>query len=433
MGRISRQWLCIVGALVVATMVSACGSKGSKGVVSSANPGIFNAHSVAFKNATTLMAWGYNGYGQVGDGTSDERHTPVQVLKENSVPLKGMTGFAIGGTHTLAFQNLGGVRAWGNNGNGQLGNGNNNAQALPVTVLTEESGNNELVGVTAVSAGSTHSLALKSDGTVWAWGNNSKGELGIGNTDSKNRAVQVKADANSPLTGVKAIAAGGSHSLALKSDGTVWVWGNNESGQLGKDPKAAQGAITSSTTPLQVTGITGTAVAIAAGGSHSLALMEDGSVWAWGYNYFGQLGAAKVLGNPTLDPNNPASYYRIEPAMITGLSSVSGITAGLDHSVALLADGTLVAWGYNGYGQLGNAATLNINVPDPTQNPVPQQVVKTAAAPHVPLGNIRSVVAVGHHTLAVDGDGNFWAWGNNKNGQLGDNTTDSRSFAAETK
>ena len=175
----------------------------------------------------------------------------------------------------------------------------------PRTTPVQVSGLN---GVIAITARLHHSLALRSDGTVWAWGDNAYGQLGDGTTRNRSMPVQV-----SGLSGVIAVSAGGSRSLALRSDGTVWAWGYNSSGQLG------DGTTTHRSMPVQVSGLSGV-IAFAAGGEHSLALSSDGSVWAWGNNSSGQL-----IDGTTTQRSTPAR---------SGLSPAVGIAAGYDYSLA---------------------------------------------------------------------------------------------------
>ncbi|NJK43908.1 MAG: hypothetical protein HC933_06125 [Pleurocapsa sp. SU_196_0] len=185
-----------------------------------------------------------------------------------------------------------------------------------------------------VAAGGYHSLAVRADGTVWAWGNNVSGQLGDGSNESRNAAVQTR-----NLNGVTSVTAGEYHSLALKNDGTVWAWGDNEDGQLGDDTDTAR------TTPVQVSSLTGI-VAIAAGNSHSLALKNDGTVWAWGMNSDGALGDGSL-------------ETRISPVPVKNLENIVAIAAGGFHSLALRDDGAIWAWGYNADGQLGDATQTN--------------------------------------------------------------------------
>jgi alpha-tubulin suppressor-like RCC1 family protein len=196
------------------------------------------------------------------------------------------------------------VWAWGSNFAGELGNGSSTDSSIPVQV-------SGLTGVTAIAAGDSHSLAVRGDGTAWAWGYNFDGELGNGTTTfNESTPVQVSA-----LTGLTAIAAGGNHSLAMRGDGTVWAWGSNFAGELGN------GTTTNASTPVQVSAPS-SVNAIAAGGIHSLAMRGDGTVWAWGDNSLGE------LGNGT---TNSAST----PVQVSGLAGVTAIAAGDLYSLAV--------------------------------------------------------------------------------------------------
>ncbi len=224
------------------------------------------AHTVALNGNGTVWAWGYNGYGQLGDGTTINKSTPAEVSG-----LTGVRTIAAGAYHSAAVKEDGTVWTWGNNVNWQLGDAITVARSIPVQV-------SEITCVKAIEAGFTHTLAIKEDGTVWAWGNNSNGKLGDGTTVAKSTPVQVNS-----LTGIKAITAGGAYTMVIKEDGTVWAWGTNGNGQLGDGIPFA----VSTPLPVQVSGLTG-AKAIAAGYVHSVALKEDGTVWTWGHNSNGQ-------------------------------------------------------------------------------------------------------------------------------------------------
>ena len=320
----------------------------------------------------TAMLWGDNAKGQIGDGTTTDRKTPVALAGLSPVAV------AAGDQHTLVVNNDGTVWAWGVNGSGQLGDGTTTTRKTPVKV-------SGLSGVTAVSAGLNHSLALKRDGTVWAWGANGNGQIGDGTMTTRKTPVKV-----SGLSGVTAVSAGSSHNLALKNDGTVWAWGNNGSGRLGDST-----AITRKT-PVQVIDAVsgfGYALAIAAGGDFSLAIDQNSSVWAWGDNCSGQVGDGTTV-------------TRKSPVMLPGLqNSAWSIAAGSGHSLAIGGFG-LVAWGSNTKGQLGDGTTTTRKSPV-TINP----------------DGAQAIAAGGTHSLAWSNDVELIAWGNNSDGQLGDGTT----------
>ncbi len=194
-----------------------------------------------------------------------------------------------------------------------------------------------LDGVTTITAGSRHNLALKNDGTLWGWGLNSFGQLGPNSNDTCGGAPCNATPAQIPgLNGVSALAAGYDYSLAVRSDGILWGWGRNEAGQLGN------GSITNSNVPVQAAGLTGVK-AVSAGEDHSLAVKNDGTLWAWGSNEFGDLGTGSTGNSGT-------------PAQVIGLSDVVAVSAGEDHSLAVKNDGTLWAWGLNNVGQLGTSS-----------------------------------------------------------------------------
>jgi len=312
-------------------------------------------------------AWGDNSFFQLDDWTTVNRHTPVPM---RDFP-EGVTALAGGDNHTLALKADGTVWAWGYNFEGAVGNGRRNDVMSPTQVFA---------GAVAIAAGMDHSLARKADGTVWAWGNNDGGNLGDGTRLRRTSPVQVR-----DLNGVTAIAAGWVHSLALK-DGTVWAWGDNDDGQLG------DGTRTLRTSPVQVNNLTAVR-AIAAGWHHNLALREDGTVWAWGDNANGDLGDGTMT-------------VRTTPVQVGNLSGVTAITAGASHSLALKADGTVWAWGYKLMG-----STLD-----------PQNISTTPV--QVPELSEVTAIAAGHiHNLVLMKDGTVRSWGSNAFGQLGDDTT----------
>jgi alpha-tubulin suppressor-like RCC1 family protein len=271
------------------------------------------------QGVTTLRAWGNNYEGQLGDETNGNNRTrPVKVRGLRGAKVEEI---AAGQMHTLALEEDGTVLAWGYNRDGELGDGTNQDNPAPVQVKDFRDPSGRLSGVRAVAAGSVHSLALKDDGTVWAWGYHSDDQLGDGTKANSTRPVRVR-----DLEGVEAVAAGAFFSLALKEDGSVWAWGANTSGQGNKvSGQLGEDAVSSSDEPVEVVDLGGGVEEIVAGASHVLALKEDGTVWAWGANDVGQLGNG-TEGNQPLGINTPLE--------VKGLSGVELLAAGLLFSFA---------------------------------------------------------------------------------------------------
>jgi len=344
-------------------------------------------HSLAVTADGAVYAWGYNGGGQLGDTTSANHTTPAPVVAlvdpsdptvTATTPLTNAIAVAGGSNHSLALTKDGRVYAWGYNYYGQLGfpiPTDRTPVAVPVSVPTDASGDTTpLTNVVAIAARGDFSLALTGDGAVYAWGHNDRGQLGRGGSNTTDSAYPVRVvsptDPTRPLTNVAAIAAGLNYSLFLTKDGAVYAAGANDSGQLGT------GANTDSSTPVTVTNLSGISVtAIAAGNGHSLALSSDGTVYAWGVNSSGQLGAGNTNAANT-------------PQQIGGLSGVQTIAAGDNFSLALKRDHTVAAWGYNYYGQLGN------NAAGPYANASSPVAVSG-------LSDVAAITAGGAHSLAL--------------------------------
>jgi alpha-tubulin suppressor-like RCC1 family protein len=283
---------------------------------------------------------------------------------------------AAGSFHTMLLKTGGTLWAWGDNTSGQLGDSTTTNKSSSTQVGTE-------TDWTAVKGGyAPQTVAIKSNGTLWAWGNNSGGQLGDGTTVSKSSPTQVET-----ATNWSTISAGDSHTVAIKTDGTLWAWGNNGYGQLGN------GTTTQQYSPIQI----GTATnwsAVAAGQFHTVAIKTDGTLWAWGWNLSGQLGDGTIADKPS-------------PIQIGTAVNWSYVAAGYAHTIALRSDGTLWAWGLNSNGQLGDSSTTAIFSPK-----------------KVGTGSSWSVVASGDsHIIAIMSDGTLWTCGKNDNGQLGDGTT----------
>ena len=309
------------------------------------------SHSLALCSDGALVAWGANSSGQLGDNTTTSNVLPVEVIRTGALAGKTVVALSAGVNHSLALCADGTVAAWGANDTGQLGNMSTSNSSVPVLVDTT----GVLAGtkVVAVAAGSSHNLALCANGRVVAWGSGVSGQLGEDSVE--NRLVPVWVSQSGVLAGktVVSVAAGGSHSLALCSDGAVTAWGANDAGQLGNNSTTGGFVPANVVTSGVLSGKT--VVAVAAGYSHSLALLSDGTLAAWGANESGELG-----DNSTTNRSAPVAV--IGGAVLAGKSVVT-IAGGSSTSMALCADATLAAWGANNYGQLGDSTTTNRSVP----------------------------------------------------------------------
>jgi alpha-tubulin suppressor-like RCC1 family protein len=364
-----RRALCFRAAAVAPLILAVAAAATGPAAASAAHAGR------AAAAGPSVLAWGDNSAGALGNGTLAGTAAPVAVSG-----LAGVRAISAAGRHELALRANGTVLAWGDDTFGQLGNGivsSNGDSEVPVAVPG-------LSTVTAVAAGEEHSLALLANGTVLAWGDNREGQLGTGTT--KTSAVPVPVPG---LSGVTAIAAGSLFSLALLNNGTVMAWGDNREGQLG------DGTLRNSTVPVPVQGLSG-ATAIAAGALHSLAVLANGTAMAWGDNESGQLGVGRRVS------------LRVVPTAVAKITGITAIAAGEEHSVALLSDGSVWVWGGNGEFQLAR------------QNGFPGGIGQSNVPLRVPgLGKAKAIAAGGSFSLAVVAGGQVRGWGDNAFGQLG--------------
>lgn len=338
-------------------------------------------HTLALDSNGSVWSFGLNQFGQVGDGTTSIRPYAVKVKG-----LGDVKSISAGGMNSAAIKNDGTVWTWGSNFDGELGDGTKTERHTPVQVKG-------ITNVVSVSSGSSHMLALKDDGTVWAWESNQSGKLG--NTDVQSHSVtpvQVPG-----LSDIIAVSAGGFHSLALKSDGTVWSFGSNDSWQLG-----ITGAYFSYT-PVQVPGLSNIK-SISAGWYFSTALTNDGKVFGWGENICGQLGDGTTNGSH-------------KPVQVPGLDNITQVAASIRSTMALQENGTVWVWGNDWTRKdpsntfLGYALILN-----PT--PVPG------------LTNIGALSTGGSYFIVLTDDGKILSWGSN-GGQLGDGRAEDQSTPGE--
>lgn len=327
-------------------------------------------HSCVLTRGGAVKCWGRSdGAGQLGDGVLATRSTPVQVRGLSS----GAIQVGAGGYHSCALTGSGGVECWGSNGDGRIGDGSSvAARPTPVTVKGLSS------GVVEVAAGEAHTCARTDGGQVKCWGYNGNGELGDGTTVSRKTPVAVKG----LTSGVVALAAGGFHTCALMSSGTVKCWGGNVEGRLG------DGTTVQRTAPVKVANLTNV-VAIAAGRSHTCALVDNGHVFCWGYNASGQLGDGTVIN-------------QLLPVRVKGLTKVRAVSAGASHTCAVLTSGRVKCWGGNGNGRLGDGTTKARRTPVYVKN----------------LSGVTDVAAAGRHSCAIT-KGRVACWGSGSDGQLG--------------
>jgi alpha-tubulin suppressor-like RCC1 family protein len=344
-------------------------------------------HTVAIRTDGTLWAWGRNDLSQLGDGTTTERHSPVQIgtaTTWQSVAAAGVGGWDlvtydyVPVAVTVAVRRDGTLWAWGTNTYSQLGDGTTINRTAPTQIGTATTWQ-------SVSAGAYHVAAVRTDGTLWAWG------IGDGTPTGSGVPTQI-----GTATTWQSVSAGYGHTVALRQDGTLWAWGFNDSGKLG------DGTTTSRSLPVQV----GTAAiwqSACAGDEHTVALRANGTLWAWGDGGNGQVGST------TLATNN-----RFSPEQIGTATTWQSVSAYHNYTVALHHDGTLWAWGGNYYGQLGDGTTTNRTVPVQIGTSTMWKSITTSSS-------------YSKSTLAVRTDGTLWAWGNNYSGQLGDGTTTDRA------
>lgn len=397
-------------------------------------------HAIAINIYGEVWTWGRNDKGQLGDGTTVDRSYPVQVMITNDdgqlVPLKNVMIVAAGEKHSVALTRDGILYTWGDNSKGQLGSGNS-ASALaystrPVTVAGENNSSKSLSemlvekneSISNIAAGRDHTLAVSNQGNLYSWGANTYGQLGVNSRDNRYFPVQVKGyNGGGYLTDVILIGAGAEHSLAVRTDGSVWSWGRNNKGQLGQSTNGVNNTYKDMQTPDRVLKgeyDTGNADdryiknvdALSAGENFSVVTTRDRNVYAWGDNTYGQLGNEKT----TATISTPVHVKSSAGTYLTGISMVSG---GANHVIAMSNTNDIYAWGDNSkaqYHEVANTHVANKITDKDSLNPENDDV----------FTSFSRVTAGWNYSVILTNNGYLWALGNNTYGQLGDMTeTDS--------
>jgi len=332
-------------------------------------------HSCGVRADRSAWCWGDNASGQLGTGDLASSLVPVQVagVAELSSVAPGW------GQFSCALSSGGAVWCWGENGDGQLGTGDNTSSSDPILV-------DNLSGVDALSVGNAHVCVLTADGMILCWGKNDRGQLGIDSVEPASTVpVQVTGLANATQ-----VSAGKEHTCALDPNQDAWCWGHNDKYQLGT------GDNVDTTVPVAVTGLS-TVIQISAGGNDTCAVLDDRTVWCWGDNARGQLGTGELTES-------------LVPVQVLNLQEVDAVWAGEHFACALKVDGTVWCWGENGDGQLGDDTSADSSVP-----------VQVSG-----LTNAQTLGQGKKHTFALTTEQRVWGWGRNDRGQLGDNSTTSR-------
>jgi alpha-tubulin suppressor-like RCC1 family protein len=358
---------------------------------------------IILKSDGTVWTWGDNSDGKLGTGQTNSLYvtTPVEVHDAANVSFFNSVKLVMGGEeHNVAVKTDGTVWSWGWNAYAQLGNGTFNDSWVPTqTGLTA---NPPLTNVIKLGGRPYFTLAVKSDGTIWAWGMNQYGQMGNGTVNSPVTVPQVSvpvmvsnSQPGGPINNPLQVTCGYAFGAALATNGTVWTWGTSRAGELGN------GALGPGYIPAQVPGVSNITY-ISAGWGHVLALKSDGTVWAWGGNANGEVG-------------NGTSTNCYSPVPVLNVSNIVTVSGGDSHSTALAADGTVWKWGLNNLGELGNGTT---NV---VPNPFPAKILTDKFGNS--FSNVVIAAARDYHNIAVKADGSVWTWGWNNEGQSGDGTT----------
>ncbi|MCL9809912.1 T9SS type A sorting domain-containing protein [Flavobacterium luminosum] len=341
-------------------------------------------HTIGLKDGGTLWSWGRNNQGQLGTGenTTITNKIPKQIGTESN-----WVKISAGNAHNLAIKTDGTLWAWGRNLDGQVGVGTSTSYFnFPQQIGSDTDWE-------FISAGDEFSLAIKKNGTLWAWGDNAFGQLGDNSTSDKNTPIQIGI-----ATDWSFVSAGTEHSLGINKNGELWAWGKNSSARFGINTPSY------SHVPIRIGSDTDWSVVLASR-EHGVGLKTNGTFWTWGSNATGQ------LGDGTTSP-------KTSPINIVAFNEATAIAKGHQHTLVIKKDGTLWSWGGNATGQLGIGTPLSPTAPGPTLTPTRENTFNNSWV------FVSSKIT---HTVAIKSDGSLFTWGNNIGGQLGDNTQTAKS------
>jgi len=347
-------------------------------------------YTMAIKSDGSLWAWGSNEYGQLGDGTTINKSSPVKIM-DNVIKVSA------GHAHTMAIKTDGSLWAWGDNEWGQLGTGafttydydqyderiisSNNNKTIPFKIMDN---------VSQVYAKVDRTMAIKSDGSLWAWGENDKGQVGDGTTINKSSPVKI-------IDNVKSVVLSGSSSFAIKTDNSIWAWGFNGGGQLG------DGTTINRINPVK---ITNNIKLVSIGQNFIMVIKTDNSLWAWGIN-----GGVRYLNDPIHEGGNLGDGTMVDRSSpVKIMDDVIFVSAGAWQTLAIKSDGSLWAWGK--YCENNKYQTAWLGNGTNTGSLTPIKIME----------NVVFVFAGAWHNMAIKSDGSLWAWGENWDGRLGDGT-----------